>query len=579
MALKFPKQYILGLIVSAAQRLLTQENQVFNFNPDTVHFVIESKDNPVFGDYSSNACFVLAKITKKSPLEIAEKIKVFLEAQTPEYIERIEIAGNGFLNFYLTNDFCNSWLGKISKLSSKNFASSKKEKVIIEYSSPNVAKPMHVGHIRNTILGSSLANLYEFVGHKVTRWNHLGDWGTQFGKLITAYKKWGDKKAVDKNPIGELLELYIRFHKELEKYPELEKQAQEEFKKLEQGDKTNKSLLAWILKESLKDFNRLYSLFGAKFDKTIGESFYAPMTDKIIADLKNQKLLEPSEGAWIIKLDAFGLPPALIQKTDGATLYLTREIASLYYRLSKFNPDKILYIVGSEQSLHFQQLFAIAKLLNLSKTKLEHVKYELVLGSDGKKFSTREGNIIAAQAIVDTIIQTAQKVVDEKRSDVSEKEKNVIAKTVGINALIYSMLNESRMTDIVFNPEAMLSFKGNSATYLNYTYARLSNIVAKAGRIGKINTALLEKSDLDLVKKLLSFADRIDISITDSSPHHIAQYLLELANIANTYYEKTPIIKDEVKERKNARLTLIKDILHIMELGSKILGIKMIERI
>jgi arginyl-tRNA synthetase len=578
MALIFPKKLVNDLVVGAIEQFFKDKS--FATDAVAVPFSIEFKDNPAFGDCSCNAAFSLSKIFKQPPEKIAGVLKALIESQVPTYLERIEIAGGGFLNFHFTKEYYSNALKSLSKISPKYFAEGKKQKIIIEYSSPNVAKPMHVGLLRNTLLGNALANLYDFLGYKVIRWNHLGDWGTQFGKLIAAYKKWGDKDKIEKNPIGEMLALYVKFHKESEREPEIKKEGQAEFKKLEDGDKENLKLLEWFLKESLKEFHRLYNLLGIeKFDKEIGESFYSPMLSKLIEEFKRNKMLEPSEGAMIIRLDAFGLPPALIQKSDGATLYLTREIASLQYRLSKFSPSKILYVVGNEQSLHFQQFFAIARLLGIESSLLEHVKYELVLGSDGKKFSTREGNIVAAQEVIDDVVKAAKKVVDQKRPDISRQEREEIASSVGVNALKYFMLKDGRLTGIIFDINAILAFNGNSGPYLNYAYARLSKILAKAGKIGEADVSLLEKRDLELVKKMLGFEDAIGRSKNDSSLHHLCDYLFELANKASGFYEASPILTDQNLGRRNARLLLITEVSKIMEMGFEILGIKTLERI
>jgi arginyl-tRNA synthetase len=577
MKVVFPRQYISGLITGAIQTLSRQTE-----NPALlrVAFDVDYKEGDKFGDYASNAAFGLSKAMKISPLQAAEKLKAVIESEIAINIERIDIAGGGFLNFFFRKDYFADSLKTLSKLSQKNYTDSDRKKIIVEYSSPNVAKPMHVGHLRNTVLGNALANLYEFRGHKVIRWNHIGDWGTQFGKLIVAYRKWGDKNKIEKNPIEELLNLYVRFHKEMEHNPHLEKEGREEFKKLENGDKENKNLLAWFLKESLKEFNRLYKLLGIKkFDKEIGESYYSPLIPKLIEELKKNKLMEQSEGAWIIRLDAFKLPPALIQKTDGSTLYMTREVASLKYRIKKFNPSKILYVVGSEQSLHFEQLFAIARLLGIKSGIGEHVKYELILGPDGKKLSTREGNIVTAQEIINQAVEASEKIVNEKRKDLSAKEKEVIAREIGINSLKYYMLKDGRMTPIIFNTQAMLSLSGNSAPYLNYAYARLSNIISKAKHIGRGDAYTLEEPELALIKKMLAFDDVLIKSAQNSSLHPVTDYLFELANQANRFYESTPILTDTMEKRKNSRLQLIKEICRIMEIGFEITGIHTLSRI
>ena len=566
-------------MISTAIKEFSQ-GKVLDIDTNSISIEIDSKNNKAFGDYSSNIAFALSKVFQMPPMEVAGYLKALIESQTPILLERVDIAGGGFLNFYFTADYFSKALFALKKISAKDFKTAKKEKIIIEYSSPNASKPMHVGHLRNTILGDALANLYEVLGYDIIRWNHIGDWGTQFGSLICAYKKWGDKVKVEKNPIQELLELYVRIHKEYKENPDLEKESQAEFKKMENGDKENLKLLNWFLKESLKEFNRLYRLLGIKkFDKEIGESFYSPMIPKIIEEMKADKMTEQSEGALIVPLEAFNLPPAIIQKSDGATIYMTREIASLKYRLNKYNPSKILYVVGNEQSLHFQQFFAIARLMSIPAEKLEHVKYELIVGSDGKKLSTREGKIIPAQEIIDETISAAQKIVDEKRKDVSQEKRQEIAKNIAINSLKYSLLKDGRMTKIAFNLDTMLSFSGNSAPYLNYTYARFSKILKKAGKIKRADISLLENKDLELIKKILEFESVLENSKDDSSPHHICEYLFSLANQASSFYESSPILNDPDNGRKNARLMLIKELNKVFEIGFEILGIKTLEEI
>jgi arginyl-tRNA synthetase len=577
MKLLFPRKYIEEIINNALKTLWEETKDPLILK---VSFDIDYKENQNFGDYASNVAFSVAKILKSNPKDIAQKIKAIIESKLPLNLEKIDVAGNGFLNFYFRKEYFAESLKPLSKISKREFKTKERKKIIVEYSSPNVAKPMHVGHLRNTILGNAIANLYEFEGNKVIRWNHIGDWGTQFGKLITAYKKWGNKEKIEKNPIEELLALYVGFHKESENNPQLEEEAKQEFKKLEDGDKENKKLLLWFLKESLKEFNRLYKLLGIKkFDKEIGESFYSPFIPKLIEELKENKLVEESDGALIVRLDAFKLPPAIIQKSDGATLYMTRELASLKYRVLKFKPDKILYVVGNEQTLHFQQLLAIARLMGMPQEIGEHVKYELVLGPDGKKFSTREGNIITAQEIIDQAILAAKKIVDEKRTDLSEKEREEIAFGIGINALKYFMLKESRTTPIVFDTESMLSLNGNSAPYLNYTYARLLSILSKAKRIGSFDPYLLNTQELLLIKKMLAIEDAINKAIRYLSLHPITDYLFELATAANSYYQSTQILSEPIEKRRNAQLTLISAICKIIELGFEITGIQAIKRI
>ena len=559
-----PQQYLENLVKKAARKLTAK----------LPHFEMESKNISRFGDYSSNVAFSLAKILKKSPIEIARKIKSDLEEN--RYLDKIEIAGGGFINFFFKKDF---WLEMFKNPLAK-INPGKGKKVIIDYSSPNIAKPMHVGHLRATLIGDFLARLYKFLDFKVIGWNHLGDWGTQFGMLIAGYKKWGDKKKINKEPIRELLEIYVRFNREIKNDPRLLKQAQEEFAKLERQDKENKKILNWFLRVSLKEFNQLYKKLGIlPFSVVKGESEYEKQLIPLINDLKNKGVAILSQGAYIIPLEKYSLPPALVQKSDGATLYLTREIASLIYRVKKYQPDEILYVIGSQQNLHLKQLFAIAQIAGLSgKAKLRHVSFGWVLGPNGKKLATREGEIIEAQKIVDQIINTARKIVSQKRKDLSKKEKEKIARIVGLGGLKYNFLKDGRNSDIVFDPKKALSLQGNSAPYLQYTYVRLKSILAKT-KTGKGDFSLFEDKDIEIIKKLTAFEDVLENCLKDSSSHHLAEYLFGLANLANNFYETTPILKDKNIKRRNARLALIKAAAGNLETGLELMGIETLNRI
>ena len=559
-----PQQYLENLVKKAARKLTAK----------LPHFEMESKNISRFGDYSSNVAFSLAKILKKSPIEIARKIKSDLEEN--RYLDKIEIAGGGFINFFFKKDF---WLEMFKNPLAK-INPGKGKKVIIDYSSPNIAKPMHVGHLRATLIGDFLARLYKFLDFKVIGWNHLGDWGTQFGMLIAGYKKWGDKKKINKEPIRELLEIYVRFNREIKNDPRLLKQAQEEFAKLERQDKENKKILNWFLRVSLKEFNQLYKKLGIlPFSVVKGESEYEKQLIPLINDLKNKGVAILSQGAYIIPLEKYSLPPALVQKSDGATLYLTREVASLIYRVKKYQPDEILYVIGSQQNLHLKQLFAIAQIAGLSgKAKLRHVSFGWVLGPNGKKLATREGEIIEAQKIVDQIINTARKIVSQKRKDLSKKEKEKIARIVGLGGLKYNFLKDGRNSDIVFDPKKALSLQGNSAPYLQYTYVRLKSILAKT-KTGKGDFSLFEDKDIKIIKKLTAFEDVLENCLKDSSSHHLAEYLFGLANLANNFYETTPILKDKNIKRRNARLALIKAAAGNLETGLELMGIETLNRI
>ncbi len=568
-----------------------------SFNLEEV--AIERPANTEFGDYAINIAFDLAKQLGKSPQEIANELAGQINKNKPAEIERVEAVG-GYVNFFLSADFVRNQLDEIYK-NRDSFGKSDighGQKIIVEYSQPNIAKPIHIGHLRNTVLGDALANILEFSGYKVARWNYLGDWGTQFGKVITAYKLWGNKDEVKREPIKTLLDLYVKFHQELatstSRRIELDRRGQEEFKKLEDGDKENRKLWEWFKKESVKELEKLYKVLGVKFDTWIGESFFQKELGPLVDDLLKQGVAEiGEEGAIIINLNAQGLPPGLIRKADGASLYLTRDIANLKYRVSKYKPTKILYVVGNEQSLHFEQLFAIAGILSLDKQELTHIKYGLVLGENKKKMSTREGEAVSIEEVIKKATNLAHDIVEKKsrRPDGSSgvgtptktsEEKAQIARTVALGALKYEMLKEHRNSDTVFDWQKMLDFRGNSAPYLQYTYARLLNITNKAGQY-KLSKSdfnnLVEKSEMTIIKHLINFPEVIANSAHTYLTNNLALYLYELANMANNFYESTPILKDDDLARRNTRLALISTAASIFKTGLGLLGIVVLDKI
>jgi len=544
---------------------------------------LENQAENRYGDYSSPLAFILSKKTKENPLSIAELLKNEMTNISPSLISKIEIAGGGYLNFFVSQEKLAEKLKEAYQKKEKfGFSSEgKNKKIIVDYSSPNIAKPMHIGHLRSTIIGEALSNLYEFLGYKVVRWNYLGDWGTQFGKLIASYKLWGSEKAIKENAINNLLALYVRFHKEEEKNPKLEKIGQEEFKKLEEGDKENKRFWLWFKKASWKEFGKIYQALNIKFDVVLGESFFNQKALSIISFLKNKKIAEPSDGALIVPLDKFGLPPALIQKSDEATLYLTRELAALKYRLEKYQPKKIIYVVGNEQDLHFKQLSALVKILGWGKkTELVHIKFGLVLSNDKKKLSTRKGEIVDLKEVINEAKEKAKKIIKEKHPQWPDKKIQKTGQIIAIGALKFNDLKEFRTADLVFNWEKMLDFSANSSVYLQYTYARINKIIAKAKRIGEYDLKLLNYPlEKLLIKKIIDFPEEIKNSAENYAPNNLAGFLLALADLTNKYYETVPVLKEKNKKRLNSQLVLLKTTASILKTGLKILGIETLREI
>ena len=579
------KQQIQNLVYSALKSL-AKKGVFSQITLEKKSIEIETQFQKEKGDYSSNIAFSLAKQLKQSPQAIAQKIQEEILIKKPKFFKKIE-EKNGFLNFFLEENILTSKFLKVEseKLFSLNIG--KNQKVIIEFSSPNIAKPMHVGHLRSTIIGDCLANLFSFSGYQVIRWNYLGDWGTQFGKLITAYKLWGKEEKIKKDPVNNLLNLYQRFHSEVKKNPQLEKMAQEEFKKLEDGDKENTRLFQWFSKESSKEFQKIYRLFKIKFDVIKGESFFYQDQEKIIEELKKKKIVQESEGALIIDLKEFNLPPALILKSDEAGLYLTRDLCALIYRVDKYQPKMILYVVGNEQDLHFRQLFAVFQKIRKNKVKLVHVKFGLVLNEKKEKFSTREGELIPLKELIDKAIIEALKILNKKQPAWPKEKKQKIAEKIAISSLKFNNLKTYRLNDIIFDWERMMSFQGDSSVYLQYTFARFSKILAKSKlsrnfikdfqkRNQKIEVNSLEK---DIIKKIIDWPDIIISSVRNYAPNILANYLLSLADLLNQYYETTPVLQEENLEQRHFRLYLIEICLEVFTNGFNLLGIETLKEI
>ncbi|OGN03181.1 MAG: arginine--tRNA ligase [Candidatus Yanofskybacteria bacterium RIFCSPHIGHO2_01_FULL_43_42] len=562
-----------------------------------VDFDILVPPDDKMGDYSTNVAFVLAKKEGKDPMKVGEELAVDLRKDRDliGIFEKIEVVKPGFVNFFLGKEFLQKQLEEIYK-KRDSFGKSdagKGKTVIVEYSSPNIAKPMHIGHLRSTVIGDALANVYESLGYKIIRWNYVGDWGTQFGKLIAAWKKWG-KEFGGTNTLNAMLRLYVQYHEETKKHPELEGIGQEEFKKLEQGDPENRKLWELFREESIREFKRIYDDLNINFDferdVAKSESGYEKDLPAIIELLKPD--LKKSEGALVFEFSPeaipANLPSTIVVKSDGASVYLTRELATLKDRLENYKPDKILYVVANQQTLHFEQLFAIAKKLGkkigLRNTELIHVKFGMVLGEDGKKLATREGKVIPLQDVIDKIVALAGKVVKEKNPELSEKESDEIAKAVGVGALKYGDLKQHPHTDMVFDWEAMLDISGNSGPYLQYTYARLSSILVKAGpttdnRQPIICELLNHELELRLMKRLLEFPDAVEKCADLNALNGLALYLYEFSNDINRFYESVRVLDDENIERRNTRLMLAETAAAVLERGLNILGIKALKRV
>ncbi|MFZ5391198.1 MAG: arginine--tRNA ligase [Patescibacteria group bacterium] len=535
------------------------------------------------GDYTTSVALKIASHWGVPPIKAAEQLVEELSVSSPliKVVDKIQIAGPGFINFWIKEKFLLGLLPVIIKNQSR--ALLKGQKIIVEYSSPNIAKPMHIGHVRSTFIGQALSNIYQALGAKVIRLNHLGDWGTQFGKLLYAYKLWGDKKIIQAEPINELLKLYVRFHEAMKTDPDLETKGREEFLKLEQGDKTNIRLWNWFKKESLKEFNKIYKQLKVKFDYLTGESFYEPFLKLVVKDLLKKNLAITNEdGSIVAVLTEDSLPPCLVQKGDGASLYATRDLAAIRYRVKTFKPNLIVYVVGNEQTLHFEQVFALAKKVGYAGlTKFSHVKFGLVLGEDGQKLATREGKVIKLEDVLSQAVVLAEQIVQKKNPKLSKQQKKNIARVVGLGAVKYNDLSQNRQTDIAFNWQKMLSLEGNSGPYLQYTYVRLKSILRKSRLAKSVGKKSVDKEykqlDENLLRKLTQYPEAIHRAAKEQGPHLLALYLYELASQVNSYYQQVPVLQSKSVFRKN-RLQLVKTAAEVIKQGLSILGIEVVEK-
>lgn len=539
--------------------------------------LIEIPPNKEMGDYAF-PCFKLAKVFRKAPNMIAADLSQQLEAK--DAITKIAPMG-GYVNFFVNKSQLAESVIKDVLSKGKEYGNSdlgKGKNVVIDFSSPNIAKPFHIGHIRTTVIGNALYKIYNSQGYNVERVNHLGDYGTQFGKLIVAFKLWGDKETVESNPIPELLKLYIRFHDEAEKHPEMEDEARAWFTKLENGDEEAKELWQWFRDESLKEFARVYDLLDIEFDSYNGESFYSDKMGRVIDIIKDKDLLKQSEGTNIVDLEEYNMPPALITKNDGSTLYMTRDLAAALYRKETYDFEKCIYVVGSQQSLHFQQLFKVLELVGFEWAKdMIHVPFGMVALEEGT-MSTRKGRVVFLEDVLKQAIDKTKETMLAKNPDALNVDE--IAKQVGVGAVVFQELSNSRIKDYTFSWSRTLSFDGETGPYVQYTHARCCAVLRKANEevTTDINYELLNDEDSAKVLKVIaSFNKSILTSLRKNEPHIITRFVLDLAQAFNKFYHDNPILVDDTELRKS-RLALVAATKQALENGLALLGMKAPER-
>lgn len=544
---------------------------------EVIEGLIEIPPKPEMGDYAF-PCFQLSKVLRKAPNMIAEQLKTEISLEGFEKIENL----GPYLNFFVDKgNFVKQTIDKV--LSEKESYGSSKigegKNIVVEYSSPNIAKPFHVGHLFTTAIGNALYKILAFEGYNCVRVNHLGDWGTQFGKLISAYKKgWADEEKLEQEPINELLKIYVKFHDEAELHPELEDEARLFFKRLEDGEKEEVALWTKFKDLSLKEFSKVYELLNVEFDSYAGESFYGDKMDSVVEEIENKGLLVESNGAKVVMLDEFNMPPCIIKKADGATIYATRDLAAAIYRKKTYEFYKNIYVVGTPQALHFKQVFTTLKLMGHEwANNCEHVGFGLVKFAD-KKLSTRKGDVIFLEDLLKEAISKTLEIINEKNPDLENKEE--VAKKIGIGAVIFTYLKNNRERDIVFDWKEMLSFDGETGPYIQYTYARGKSILRKAGDIvseldySKLNT----KEEFELVKLLESFQKAIYMSIDKLEPSILTRHIIEIAKAFNKFYNSYNIMNTEDIILKATRIKMVEACCQVIKNGLGLLGIDVVEK-
>lgn len=548
-------------------------NHIPSLQAEEIETLLEIPKKVEMGDYAF-PCFRLAKEYRKAPQMIAEEIAAQIKVE--DFLSKIEVQG-GYINFFIKKElFAKKMIDEISK---ENFGCSnigEGQTICMDYSSPNVAKNFHVGHLRTTIIGNSLYKIFSKLGYRVERINHLGDWGTQFGKLVVAYKNWGNKEAIERDGVSELMKIYVKFHEEAEKDDSLNDQAREWFTKMEHGNEEALSIWQWFKDISLKEYMRIYELLGVSFDSFNGESFYRDMTGDVIKILEDHNLLVESDGAKIVPLDAYDMPPCLVTKKDGSSIYATRDLAALLYRQKTYHFTKCLYVTGLEQQLHFKQVFKVMELLGFDWYKgLHHIPYGLVSLKEGK-MSTRKGQVIFAEDILNEAIQRIREIIDEKNPDLENKEE--VARMVGVGAIMFNDLYNQRIKDVTFSWEKILNFDGETGPYVQYTHARATSVLKKAGVTQVEETidysVLTDEASMALLKELIRFPQVVVDASEKFEPFVISRYSVAVAQAFNKFYHDCQINVDD-ERIKMARLKLvvltkkvIKDSLELLGIGS-----------
>lgn len=538
---------------------------------------IEIPPKSDMGDYAF-PCFKLAKVLKKSPVMIATEIREKISPD--EYIEKIEDKA-GYLNFYINNEqLVKEVLSEINT-EKENFGKSNEgngKNIVIDYSSPNIAKPFHIGHLRTTLIGSALYKIYKYLGYNTIGVNHLGDYGTQFGKMIEAYKMWGTEYDLTEDPINKMVDMYVRINNLCKEDEQVLENCRENFRLLENGDKYCTDLWNHFKDLSLKEFDKIYDVLDVKFDSLNGEAFYADKTDEVKKILEEKGKLTYSEGAKIVDLTDAGIEtPCIIQKANGSTIYATRDLAAILYRARTYDFDKCLYVVAYEQNLHFKQIFEVAKYLVDEKYAkgLKHISYGMVQLPTGK-MSTRLGNVVKIEDLINETIEKAKEIITAKNPELENKDE--VAKKVGIAAIIFNTLSTTNTKDQIFDWNTALNFQGETGPYIQYTYVRTKSVLEKVGRVPELSevdfSQLTDESSIKVLKSLYAFQETLEMAAEKNEPAILARYLIEVSQNYSNFYNDNKVLVDDEKV-KNARTYLTYAVGVVLKTGASLLGIKM----
>lgn len=542
------KEYIAGKITEAMEI-------IFGQSVEGVEGFLETPPNPDMGDFAF-PCFKLSKMLRMGPPAIAGKLADAIASDA--VIDRVECVG-GYLNFFLhKSGYAQSIVERVLQQGDQYGSSDEGQGrvICIDYSSINIAKRFHIGHLSTTMIGNALYKIYEHLGYKCVGINHLGDWGTQFGKMIAAYLKWGDREQVERDGVNALVALYVRFHKEAEADPTLEDEGRLWFKKIEDGDPQAVEIFTWFKDVTLRDAKRVYDMLGVKFDSYAGESFYNDKMQPVIDELREKGLLEESQGAYVVNLEADGMPPCLILKKDGATLYATRDLAAAFYRKKTYNFYKTLYVVAYQQNLHFKQWFKVVEKMGYDWARdMEHVAFGMV-SYEGRALSTREGYVVYLDELLERAVEKARVIIDEKSPNLADKDK--VARQVGIGAVVFFDLFNNRIKDIDFRWERALNFDGETGPYVQYTHARCCSVLAKAGQIAAAPdyAALDNPTAQEVVRTLERFPEVVREACQRNEPSLVTRFSVELvSNFNRFYYENHILVEDPAQSAARVNLT------------------------